>query len=42
MQQWTISKKDIGDYHEEQILFTNDNLQGNISLEGQDVNYGAG
>ncbi|XP_068624733.1 lysine-specific demethylase phf2-like isoform X2 [Battus philenor] len=42
IQQWTISKKDIGDYHEEQILFTNENLQTNIRIEGQDLNYGPG
>ncbi|XP_034836697.1 lysine-specific demethylase phf2-like [Maniola hyperantus] len=41
LQQWTISKKDIGDYHEEQILFTNENLP-NIRPEGQEMNYGAG
>ncbi|CAG5020368.1 unnamed protein product [Parnassius apollo] len=40
--QWTISKKDIGDYHEEQILFTNENLQTNLRIEGQDLNYGPG
>ncbi|XP_050357014.1 lysine-specific demethylase phf2-like isoform X2 [Nymphalis io] len=42
VQQWTISKKDIGDYHEEQILFTNENLQANMRIDGQDMNYGAG
>ncbi|XP_072945934.1 uncharacterized protein [Epargyreus clarus] len=42
IQQWTISKKDIGDYHEEQILFTNENLPANIRIEGQDMNYGPG
>ncbi|XP_013148979.1 PREDICTED: lysine-specific demethylase phf2-like isoform X3 [Papilio polytes] len=42
LQQWTISKKDIGDYHEEQLLFTNENLQTNIRIEGQDLNYGPG
>nr|XP_049705371.1 histone lysine demethylase PHF8 isoform X2 [Helicoverpa armigera] len=40
--QWTISKKDIGDYHEEQILFTNENLQANVRIDGQDMNYGPG
>ncbi|XP_059047248.1 histone lysine demethylase PHF8-like [Achroia grisella] len=40
--QWTISKKDIGDYHEEQILFTNENLQANMRIEGQELNYGPG
>ncbi|OWR48267.1 JmjC domain-containing histone demethylation protein 1D [Danaus plexippus plexippus] len=40
--QWTISKKDIGDYHEEEILFTNENLQTNVRVEGQEMNYGAG
>ncbi|KAJ0171197.1 hypothetical protein K1T71_013396 [Dendrolimus kikuchii] len=40
--QWTISKKDIGDYHEEQILFTNENLQANVRIEGQELNYGPG
>ncbi|XP_052745163.1 histone lysine demethylase PHF8 isoform X1 [Bicyclus anynana] len=42
IQQWTISKKDIGDYHEEQILFTNENLQTNLRVEGAEMNYGAG
>ncbi|KAG6448268.1 hypothetical protein O3G_MSEX005421 [Manduca sexta] len=40
--QWTISKKDIGEYQEEQILFTNENLQANVRMEGQDLNYGPG
>ncbi|XP_028044329.1 lysine-specific demethylase phf2-like [Bombyx mandarina] len=40
--QWTISKKDIGDYHEEQILFTNENVQANVRVDPQDVGYGAG
>ncbi|CAH0599161.1 unnamed protein product [Chrysodeixis includens] len=40
--QWTISKKDIGDYHEEQILFTNENLQANVRIDGQEMNYGPG
>ncbi|KAL4712519.1 hypothetical protein ACJJTC_007535, partial [Scirpophaga incertulas] len=40
--QWTISKKDIGDYHEEQILFTNENLQTNMRVDSQDMNYGPG
>ncbi|XP_063370023.1 lysine-specific demethylase phf2-like [Cydia amplana] len=38
--QWTISKKDLG-YQEEQILFTNENLQANMRVE-QDINYGPG
>ncbi|CAH2061102.1 unnamed protein product, partial [Iphiclides podalirius] len=42
LHQWTISKKDIGDYHEEQILFTNENIQTNMRIEGQDLNYGPG
>ncbi|XP_041983980.1 histone lysine demethylase PHF8-like isoform X2 [Aricia agestis] len=44
VQQWTISKKDIGDYHEEQqILFTNDhNLQGNLRIDPQEMSYGPG
>ncbi|KAF9823550.1 hypothetical protein SFRURICE_011403 [Spodoptera frugiperda] len=40
--QWTISKKDIGDYQEEQILFTNENLQTNVRIDGQEMNYGPG
>lgn len=40
--QWTISKKDIGDYHEEQILFTNENVQGTMRVDGQEMNYGPG
>ncbi|XP_038219365.1 lysine-specific demethylase phf2-like [Zerene cesonia] len=41
IQQWTISKKDIGDYHEE-VLYTNENLQANVRLEGQEISYGPG
>ncbi|VVC89482.1 unnamed protein product, partial [Leptidea sinapis] len=41
IQQWTISKKDIGDYHEE-VLYTNENLPANVRLETQDINYGPG
>ncbi|XP_061724570.1 lysine-specific demethylase phf2-like isoform X1 [Cydia pomonella] len=37
--QWTISKKDLG-YQEEQILFTNENLQAN--MRDQDISYGPG
>ncbi|CAB3255032.1 unnamed protein product [Arctia plantaginis] len=40
--QWTISKKDIGDYHEEQILFTNENVQGTLRMDGQEMTYGPG
>ncbi|XP_075987112.1 uncharacterized protein LOC142983852 isoform X2 [Anticarsia gemmatalis] len=40
--QWTISKKDIGDFHEEQILFTNENLPGSVRIDGQDMSYGPG
>ncbi|XP_060807494.1 histone lysine demethylase PHF8 [Amyelois transitella] len=40
--QWTISKKDIGDYHEEQILFTNENLQNPMRVDSQEINYGPG
>ncbi|GBP04897.1 Lysine-specific demethylase phf2 [Eumeta japonica] len=41
--QWTISKKDIiGDCQEEQILFTNDNLQPNVRIDNQELNYGPG
>ncbi|CAK1546800.1 unnamed protein product [Leptosia nina] len=41
IQQWTISKKDIGDYHEE-VLYTNENLQANVRLDGQEISYGPG
>ncbi|CAF4902383.1 unnamed protein product [Pieris macdunnoughi] len=41
IQQWTISKKDIGDYHEE-VLYTNENLQANVRLEGPEISYGPG
>ncbi|XP_028178435.1 lysine-specific demethylase phf2-like [Ostrinia furnacalis] len=42
LHQWTISKKDIGDYHEEQILFTNENLHANMRIDSQEINYGPG
>jgi hypothetical protein len=41
LHQWTISKKDIGDYHEEQILFTNENLHASMRVD-HDINYGPG
>ncbi|KAL0859396.1 hypothetical protein ABMA27_010585 [Loxostege sticticalis] len=41
IQQWTISKKDIGDYHEEQILLTNEHLTA-VHAPHHDLSYGPG
>ncbi|RVE50593.1 hypothetical protein evm_004717 [Chilo suppressalis] len=40
--QWTISKKDVGDYHEEQILFTNENLHASMRIDNPQITYGPG
>ncbi|CAH0764708.1 unnamed protein product [Diatraea saccharalis] len=40
--QWTISKKDTGDYHEEQILFTNENLHTSMRIDNPQITYGPG